>query len=204
MNPCGLVISSLRETKEIEEGYDEFGFRKNGTTSLYNPDTEAKQVQRWVSFLEFTIGSSWPAYRGSLPKSAHLEQLLSEGVPFSLRAQLYALIGNIYHQEKSQEYMDIYGESVKNGNDKTIEKDLLRTLPDNCYFMHLSDEGILRLRRVLNAVRHYLPQYGYCQGMGMVAGYLLLILPEERVFWMVVHILKVSYILRNMKIYILF
>lgn len=163
MSSCALVINSLRETKECLEGYDELGFRRKERRSSFDAESEAKQVQRWKSFLEFTLGSSWPAYKGSLQRSVHLEQLLSEGVPFSLRAQLYALIGNVHQQTTDSKltYMDIYGESVMHGTDKTIEKDLLRTLPDNCYFMRLSDEGILRLRRVLNAIRHYLPQYVY-------------------------------------------
>ena len=155
-----MVISSLRVTKEGTEEFDELGFRKaNGVASCVDSEGDAAQVPRMVSFLEFSLGSAWPEYRGHLPPSAHLTQLLCEGVPFSLRAHLYALIGNIYVQMgEGATYLDIYGESVKHSTDKTIEKDLLRTLPDNFFFMYLEDEGILRLRRILNALRHHLPQ----------------------------------------------
>ena len=190
---CGLVIASLRDTKEKTEELDELGFRSSHR-SHFIPHDDAKDIQRWEGFLEFTIGKSWPSYRGTLTASSpHLSELSTEGVPVSLRPQLYALIGNIYSQidESPKKYLDIYEESVKNGPDKSIEKDLLRTLPDNHYFTHLEDEGILRLRRILNAIRFYLPEYGYCQGMGMLTGYLLLILPEEHVFWLLVHLIKV-------------
>ena len=156
------MISSLRDTKEGTDEFDELGFRKaHGVASCVgDPEGgDAAQVRRMVSFLEFSLGGAWAEYRGHLPPSTHLTQLLCEGVPFSLRAHLYALIGNIHVQMgEGATYLDIYGESVKHSTDKTIEKDLLRTLPDNFFFMYLEDEGILRLRRILNALRHHLPQ----------------------------------------------
>ena len=44
-------------------------------------------------------------------------------------------------------------------------------------------EGTLRLRRVLQAIAWTIPAVGYCQGMGMVAGVLLLVMEEDEAFW---------------------
>ena len=74
--------------------------------------------------------------------------------------------------------------------DRTVEKDLLRTLPNNIFFMRIGDEGTQRLRRVLNRTKDYLPEYGYCQGMGLLVAHLLLIMDEAEVFHICIHILK--------------
>jgi hypothetical protein len=41
----------------------------------------------------------------------------------------------------------------------------------------------LRLRRVLQCIAWTLPDIGYCQGMGMIAGLLLLMVEEDEAFW---------------------
>lgn len=43
---------------------------------------------------------------------------------------------------------------------KQIEKDLLRTMPSNSCFSHLSSTGIPRLRRVLRALAWLYPDIG--------------------------------------------
>ena len=50
-----------------------------------------------------------------------------------------------------------------------IEKDLLRTMPSNACFAHVSGVGVPRLRRVLRALAWLYPEIGYCQGTGMVS-----------------------------------
>ena len=52
---------------------------------------------------------------------------------------------------------------------RQIEKDLLRTMPSNACFAHVSGVGVPRLRRVLRALAWLYPEIGYCQGTGMVS-----------------------------------
>lgn len=66
---------------------------------------------------------------------------------------------------------------------KQIEKDLVRTLPTNACFSHLTSTGIPRLRRVLRGLAWLYPEIGYCQGTGMIAASLLLLMEEEDAFW---------------------
>lgn len=44
-----------------------------------------------------------------------------------------------------------------------IEKDLLRTLPNNICFYRKISVGVESLRRVLKAVAYIYPDLGYCQ-----------------------------------------
>ncbi|XP_047143311.2 small G protein signaling modulator 3 isoform X1 [Hydra vulgaris] len=71
-----------------------------------------------------------------------------------------------------------------------IEKDLCRTMPSNACFENMDSIGIPKLKRVLLAIAWLYPDIGYCQGMGMVVGNLLLFLEEEDVFWMMVAIIE--------------
>ena len=96
-------------------------------------------------------------------------------------------------REKSQlSYREVVGQcgDRENSTSLQIEKDLLRTLPTNICFTSLDSIGIPRLRRVLRSVAHHLPDVGYCQGMGMIAGTLLLFCKEEDVFWMMISIIE--------------
>ena len=48
---------------------------------------------------------------------------------------------------------------------RQIEKDLLRTLPNNVCFNSAKATGIPRLRRILRGVAWLYPDIGYCQVM---------------------------------------
>lgn len=44
-----------------------------------------------------------------------------------------------------------------------IERDLLRTLPDNRCFSKIDAPGVEALRRVLKSLAYFYPELGYCQ-----------------------------------------
>lgn len=47
-----------------------------------------------------------------------------------------------------------------------IERDLLRTQPNNICFWKKNGPGVDALRRILKSVAFIYPDLGYCQGMG--------------------------------------
>lgn len=73
---------------------------------------------------------------------------------------------------------------------KQIEKDLLRTMPTNACFSHMNSTGVPRLRRILRGIAWLYPDIGYCQGMGMIVGSLLLMMEEDDAFWMMCTIVE--------------
>eukprot|EP01135_Chromosphaera_perkinsii_P008918 Nk52_evm28s1524 gene=Nk52_evmTU28s1524 len=73
---------------------------------------------------------------------------------------------------------------------REIENDLLRTMPNNIFFKYSTSSGVPKLRRVLRAVCFSLPEIGYCQGMGLIAASLLLVMEEEEAFWMMITIIR--------------
>ena len=55
-----------------------------------------------------------------------------------------------------------------------IEKDLDRTFPHHDMFVDPAGQGQRDLRSVLRAFVVYKPEIGYCQGMGMLVGTILM------------------------------
>nr|XP_058937041.1 small G protein signaling modulator 3 isoform X1 [Kogia breviceps] len=158
------------------------------------------QRLRWQAHLEFThnhdVGDlTWDKIAISLPRSEKLRSLVLAGVPHSMRPQLWMRLSGALQKKRNSELS--YREIVKDSaNDETvaakqqIEKDLLRTMPSNACFAHVSSVGVPRLRRVLRALAWLYPEIGYCQGTGMVAACLLLFLEEEDAFWMMCTIIE--------------
>ena len=123
---------------------DDLGFISNVKVKPDIPNEEL--LNRWKAFLDYTIGPDWTSTSPLLPNtvssgldsnSKHLSLLVGEGVPFNLRAVVYPLICRVTYKQLG-EYRNL--PDIIHG-DKTIEKDLLRTLPGNIFFMRIEDEG---------------------------------------------------------------
>ncbi|XP_066866361.1 small G protein signaling modulator 3 isoform X5 [Kogia breviceps] len=208
MWPQEILAKYTQKEEAVEQPdfcYDEFGFRvdKEGADGGPRPGQlleDPPQRLRWQAHLEFThnhdVGDlTWDKIAISLPRSEKLRSLVLAGVPHSMRPQLWMRLSGALQKKRNSELS--YREIVKDSaNDETvaakqqIEKDLLRTMPSNACFAHVSSVGVPRLRRVLRALAWLYPEIGYCQGTGMVAACLLLFLEEEDAFWMMCTIIE--------------
>lgn len=74
--------------------------------------------------------------------------------------------------------------------DPDIIKDISRTFPHHVYYSQRHGPGQRALYNVLKAYSIYDRTVGYVQGMGFVAGTLLLYMSEEDAFWVLVALLK--------------
>ncbi|KAF6204444.1 hypothetical protein GE061_002785 [Apolygus lucorum] len=191
--------------------FDEFGFLldedgayltmgRSPTKHKHMPLEEDPQERlKWFAQLEFnsSVGSSdlsWESVPALLPKTDKLESMVRQGIPHSLRPQLYMRFSGAL--EKKIKSKTSYEELVKSsGGDSEhssveIEKDLLRSMPGNYFFQNSSSPAIPRLRRILRALAWLYPSIGYCQGMSLFCSHLLLIMDEESVFWMMCTIIE--------------
>ncbi|KAL3289699.1 hypothetical protein HHI36_023099 [Cryptolaemus montrouzieri] len=191
-----------------EYRFDEFGFRvdeedgpeQNSNKLLGIPFVEDPQHRlQWVAHLEFSHNKevselTWDKVEVRLPRTDKLCSMIKSGIPHSLRPQLWVRISGAL--EKKQQSELSYKEIVKlSSNDslmtsKQIEKDLLHVMPTNACFSHINSTGVPRLRRILRGMAWLYPEIGYCQGTGMIAANLLLLLEEEDVFWVMVTIVE--------------
>lgn len=207
------ILSKLNNPPEDAKGqldyrYDEFGFKveeedgpeENSSKLLGTPFIEDPQHRlKWTAYLEFThnneVGDlTWDKVEARLPHSEKMRQMVKQGIPHSLRGQIWMRIAGAL--EKKHQSDLTYKEVVKaSSNDhlmtsKQIEKDLLRTMPSNACFCNINSTGIPRLRRILRGLAWLYPDVGYCQGTGMIAASLLLFLEEEDTFWMMCAIIE--------------
>lgn len=207
------ILSKLNNPPEDAKGqldyrYDEFGFKveeedgpeENSSKLLGTPFIEDPQHRlKWTAYLEFThnneVGDlTWDKVEARLPRSEKFRQMIQQGIPHSLRSQIWMRISGAL--EKKHKSDMTYKEVVKaSSNDhlmtsKQIEKDLLRTMPSNACFCNINSTGIPRLRRILRGLAWLYPDVGYCQGTGMIAASLLLFLEEEDTYWMMCAIIE--------------
>ncbi|XP_020235320.1 ecotropic viral integration site 5 ortholog isoform X3 [Cajanus cajan] len=149
----------------------------------------------------------------SFPWKEELEVLVRGGVPMALRGELWQAFVGVKARRVEKYYQDLLASEsdyeIKtdqqntqstDSNGKTgedfvrmpekwkgqIEKDLPRTFPGH---PALDEDGRNALRRLLTAYARHNPSVGYCQAMNFFAGLLLLLMPEENVFWTLMGIL---------------
>lgn len=130
--------------------------------------------------------------RGAKAKRKELHRLILQGIPVELRSKVWGecmrsqVQGDpeYYHALLSNpEYATLEGATVRDA----IDADVQRTLKDNVYFRDPDGPGTQKLTDVLVALARRNPAVGYCQGMNLIAGSLLLVLPTaEEAFWVMV------------------
>ncbi|OLY79009.1 TBC1 domain family member 10B [Smittium mucronatum] len=164
--------------------------------------SEERCIDKWYAIL-----TMFPPE--SIKKSKKLQRLAQKGFPDPIRAQIYwCLMGvrkNYYRilngKSFKQEYEHLISmdpnisnfkddggsKSGANSYDKLveiIERDLSRSFPSHALFYDESCGGQDCLRRVLIAYLKYNPEVGYCQGMNLIVGLLMIIgMPEIELFW---------------------
>lgn len=131
-------------------------------------------------------------------KMVSIEQLRSaaraHGIPHHLRSVMWLTLTGMALKVDENEYF--CAELLRRNGYVTgpygtaIEMDLERTFPGHPYFS-VKDVGIYKLRNVLHALCWRNPLLSYCQSFNFIAAFLLLVLDdEERVFWMMTHIME--------------
>ena len=114
-----------------------------------------------------------------------------KGIPQSMRAKAWMhLTGAVLLKQQKPNY---YAECLANPRHveigkyvEDIKKDLHRQFPSHEMFM--KREGREMLQNVLMAYAVHNREVGYCQAQGPIAALLLMHMPEEDAFWMLIRI----------------
>lgn len=115
-----------------------------------------------------------------------LKRNLAQGIPECLRGDMWALISkaNRYLERSDQfTYLRLFSQDDI-GNETQIKKDIHRTFPEHIMFKSEESYGQKGLLNILKAYSQFDTEIGYCQGMGFIAGILLMHMhSEELAFW---------------------
>ena len=112
---------------------------------------------------------------------------LHKGLPPPIRGMLWQLMANSKSESLEQEYLELL--ELPSRFEKIIKRDLGRTFPGHESFKDENGPGQQSLLNVLKAYSIYDKEVGYCQGLSFVAGALLMNMPEEQAFCVLVKLM---------------
>ena len=138
---------------------------------------------------------NWDAINAKRKGRSGLEPLVRKGVPNLLRPIVWKNLVQTDTKVLTQSYPSLINSETP--FEKQIIRDSTRTFPSHEMFQSPDSEGIESLRNLMHAYAVYDKEVGYCQGLGFVAGLLLMIMPEEEAFCVFIQILQENRI-RNM------
>ncbi|OAD68364.1 hypothetical protein PHYBLDRAFT_117618, partial [Phycomyces blakesleeanus NRRL 1555(-)] len=111
---------------------------------------------------------------------------IQRGIPPSVRCMVWELLTKSKDPQLEEQYMQLLGE--ESVYEQAIARDLLRTFPEHDFFQ--SSDGQEALFNVVKAYSLYDKEVGYSQGLAHVAGPLLLKMPEEEAFCVLVQLMN--------------
>ncbi|EER38539.1 small G protein signaling modulator 3 [Histoplasma capsulatum var. duboisii H88] len=126
-------------------------------------------------------------------KWREFRNLVIGGIPVAYRAKIWSECSGASAMRVPGYYDDLVKGNTNLDTDPSvvsqIEMDIHRTLTDNVFFR--KGPGVEKLYEVLLAYSRRNPDVGYCQGMNLIAGSLLLIMPTaEDAFWILASLIE--------------
>mmetsp|Transcript_4709 Transcript_4709/g.11436 ORF Transcript_4709/g.11436 Transcript_4709/m.11436 type:complete len:329 (-) Transcript_4709:92-1078(-) len=159
-------------------------------TGLSSSDahSEVRRISKWRRM----IGVTNTEFKNLLENDCvTLTRRVRKGIPDPLRGIIWQLLSGgrdlLLQNDGVYEALVLYESS---NAELEIVRDLSRTYPSHVYYEQRQGPGQRSLYNVLKAYSVYNRQVGYVQGMGFIAGLLLLYMSEEDAFWTLVALLK--------------
>ncbi|GAA5940724.1 uncharacterized protein JCM15063_006342 [Sporobolomyces koalae] len=123
-----------------------------------------------------------------------LSKAIQRGIPQSLRGMTWQLMAAAKDPTLEMVYQELLAQTSP--HEKSISRDLSRTFPKHEYFSDEAGVGQENLFNVVKAYSMYDEEVGYTQGLQFIVGPLLLNMPDEETFCVLVRLMK-SYDLRS-------
>ncbi|XP_055330286.1 rab GTPase-activating protein 1-like [Paramacrobiotus metropolitanus] len=180
------TIASLLEGPSSSDENDSEQIEEEPLPSGYGPvskECTPEELKEWSDVL-----LKWRPNLHQRPKT--LAGLVRKsGIPQSLRCEVWQLLSGCFDCEELLE--NYKGLSVQESVwDSAISKDITRTFPAHEYFRTKGSEGQDQLYRVIKAYANRDQETGYCQSLTFIAATLLLHMPEEQAFCLLVKIME--------------
>ncbi|XP_031133928.1 TBC1 domain family member 10A-like [Sander lucioperca] len=142
--------------------------------------------QREAKWLEML--NSWDKWMAK--KHKKVKERCQKGIPPSLRgrAWLYLTGGKVRREQNQGKFQELDSQPGDPKWIDIIERDLHRQFPFHEMFAARGGHGQQDLLRVLKAYTLHRPEEGYCQAQAPIAAVLLMHMPAEDAFWVLVQI----------------
>ncbi|XP_049885004.1 rab GTPase-activating protein 1-like isoform X2 [Pectinophora gossypiella] len=122
------------------------------------------------------------------PRPRALTHLVRVGVPEALRGEVWLRLAGV---DQNDRLMDTYRTLISKDCpfEAVIQRDIARTFPAHDFFREAGGLGQDSLLRMARAYAVYDIEVGYCQGLSFLAATLLLHMPEEQAFCLLVRLM---------------
>ncbi|XP_022323904.1 EVI5-like protein isoform X1 [Crassostrea virginica] len=128
-------------------------------------------------------------------KTSLIKELVRRGIPHHFRGLAWQLLLGV-HDSPHKELYVVYLKQTS-PSEKLIRRDIARTFPDHDFFKEKDGLGQESLFNVMKAYSLHDREVGYCQGSGFIVGLLLMQMPEEEAFAVLVKLMQ-EYRLREL------
>ncbi|XP_071948154.1 EVI5-like protein isoform X4 [Antedon mediterranea] len=174
--------SSLRSTGSVQSNMSNTNASSGGEMDIN---------ELWVTWGK--IVNDWEEYSRKKPKQ--LKELVKAGIPHHFRGIVWQLLCGAY----GSSLRDRYAEYLKqtSPHEKLIRRDIARTYPEHAFFKEKDGPGQETLFNVMKAYSLHDREVGYCQGSAFIVGLLLMQMPEEEAFCVLVKLMQ-EYRLREL------
>ncbi|KAJ6499919.1 rab-GTPase-TBC domain-containing protein [Mycena vitilis] len=159
--------------------------RKQKEKDDENDDNTANAAIDW-DFWGAVI-SDYQQFASEHPEA--LARAIAKGIPGTLRGMMWQLMAASKDPELESTYLKLLKDSSP--HEKAITRDLGRTFPHHDFFTDGQGIGQENLFNVLKAYSIYDEPVGYCQGLPFVVAILLLNMPDEEAFSLLVRLMEV-------------
>merc|ERR1719225_954366 len=179
-------VSPLGDEPEEEEDNEEPVLSGSGGVSK---EVSELELQGWGDVLTSWLPNQPP------PKT--VAALVKAGVPEALRGEVWQRLSGA--SEKMENTIENYRILVtkETPDEKVIFRDIHRTFPAHEFFKEAGGSGQEALFRISKAYSVYDSEIGYCQGQSFLIAALLLQMPEEQAFGVLVEMMH-AYSLRDL------
>ncbi|XP_055299471.1 ecotropic viral integration site 5 ortholog isoform X5 [Sitodiplosis mosellana] len=160
--------------------------RKSSDTSQISLNSAGMSVEEDICSIWAGIVNDWEAAT-KRKTSPSVKELVRRGIPHYFRAIVWQLLCGASDADKKQ-----YADYIKatSACEKVIRRDIARTYPEHDFFKEKDGLGQEALFNVMKAYSLHDREVGYCQGSGFIVGLLLMQMPEEEAFAVLVQIMQ--------------